>query len=354
MKVAKGWYYFTAAVILLVLGKIFVFKSPSANKGGMPAARKDMPVAAEITVARAVDFTETVRLTGTVLPEEFVDLQPEVSGRVVKLNFREGSKISQGQLLVKINDAELQAQKIKTGALLANAKTEEQRLQQLWAARAISKDQYDKAVLGTETLKADLLLIQAQIDKTEIRAPFSGEIGQRNISAGAMVTPSTIIARLYQNNQLKIKFDLPVKYKSRVRPGQRINIKTETGQEAEAVIYSIEPGADAEIRTVSILAKVAGFSQILSAGQFVNVNLTLDKIPGVYMIPSEAVIPVLKGQRLILSENGKAVFRNIEVLSRNDSMVVVGKGLKTGDSVVTRGIMFLKPGSIIKPAKKRN
>lgn len=342
-----------AAVILLVLGKRFIFNDKSAATK-VPAKKNQAPVGAEILVVNTQDYEEKIKVTGSIQPEEWVDLQPETSGKVMRIGFIEGSSVSQGQLLVKINDAELQAQKNKVLAQLANARLEQDRLKNLWDARAVSKDQYDKAVLLTQTLDADLQFISAQIAKTEIRAPFSGTIGARNISAGAIISASTVIARLYQNRSLKVRFEVPVRYKAKIKPGRIVQLTGENNVTATASIFSIEPGADPDVRSIVVLARLINNQSQLSSGEFVNVNLTLDKVKNVVLLPTEAVVPVLKGQRVFVMDNGKAAYRDIEILSRNDSSVVVKTGLLQGDTVVTRGIMFLKPGSVVKPVKVRN
>ena len=148
-------------------------------------------------------------MPGTLLANESTAIYSEVSGRLVQLNVREGSFVSKGALLAKLYDGDLQAQKRKIEVQLKIAEQTEDRQGQLLKIQGISQQEYDISLLQVHNLKADLDIIHEAILKTEIRAPFSGKLGLRNISPGAFINPATIITTISQVNQLKIQFNIP-------------------------------------------------------------------------------------------------------------------------------------------------
>lgn len=343
-KIHKGWYVLLMAIAVMLLLKWKFFPSQSGHTAARPPAG---PVSVEVHVAAAADFSDHLTLSGSVLPAEAVDLQPEVAGKLLAFYVAEGGRVAAGQLIAKLNDADLQAQRLKVEAQLSHAALEAERNKNLWESRAIARQVYDESLLQQATFKADLALIDAQIAKTEIRAPFAGTIGNRNVSPGAMVSPSTVLARFYQTAQLKVETDVPAAYINSVRLNSIVGIKTANGTDATARIYSIEPGADPMARTYNIRAMLLQTGN-LHPGDFVTVNIPLEAIRGAIRIPSEALVPVLKGQRVYVVRDGKASQVDVVTGNRDDSAALVLSGLKAGDSVITRGVLFVKPGVPVK------
>lgn len=348
MKINKGWYVLIVTLIVLILVKWKFFPAEHSTVKQKP---QKGPIAVDVFVAEAKDFNESLKLTGTVISAETVDLMPEVSGKLISVFVAEGSTVKKGQLLAKLNDAELQAQKLRIEALLKNAKMEAERDKNLWDGRAIPKEEYDLSLLQVETQQAELALNAAQIAKTELRAPFDGIVGNRYVSPGAMVSTSTVFAKIYQNSSLKIQFDIPSSFRSRLGVNKTITVTNSEGISNIARIYSIEPGANPTARTFMIRAEMKSVNSDFLPGDFVTVAVGLDKIPNAITIPSQALIPVLKGQKVYVVKNGESVPQDIMIGNRNDSSVLVLSGLKQGDSVVTRGVMFVKPGSKLKIVK---
>ncbi len=143
------------------------------------------------------------------------------------LNVAEGHHVSKGALLAKLYDADLQAQLKKLQVQLQIAKTNEERSGQLLKIQGISKADYDASLLNVNNINADIDIIRTDISRTEIRAPFSGKLGLKNISPGAYVTPTTIIAIINQTNQLKLDFTVPEKYTGKIKIGQVISFSFE-------------------------------------------------------------------------------------------------------------------------------
>ncbi len=300
-------------------------------------------------VVKPQNFSNIISLSGSIEANENVEIRSEVSGIVETISFTEGSNVNKGQILLKVNDIELRAQ-------LAQAKTREnltseneRRAKLLLQKEAISQEEYDIASADFRTAKAQTQLIQAQIGKTTIRAPFSGKIGLRNISPGTYVTPTTLITKLVSSNPLKITFSIPEKYASELNKNTEIKFTVPNISETfKAKIYAIEPEIETTTRTLRIRALAKNSNGKLLPGTFANIDLPLKNISNAILIPTEAVIPVQEGKKVFISEKGKAKGITVETLTRTDKNVIITSGLKAGDTVVTSGIMSLKDDADIK------
>jgi membrane fusion protein (multidrug efflux system) len=326
-------------------------KEKSAPKGG--GAPSEIMV--DGLIVKQQDFDNKVSLSGTLEPNEQIQIRSEVSGLVKQIYFTEGSNVSAGDLLVKIDDKELVAQ-------LSQANTKEKlaaevaaRAAKLLKVEAISTEEYDNVIAELKSLKAQTQLIRAQIARTEIRAPFSGKIGLRYISNGAYVNPTTDIANLISINPLKITFAVPEKYAQMVDMGSEI-LFTVAGNTKifKAKVYAKEPAIDIATRTLVLKAKADNANNELIPGSFANIDLTLSSIKGAILVPTDAVIPVLKGKQVYLVKNGKAKATAIKSEIRTDENILVSQGLKVGDTVIISGIMAIKDDALVKVKIKGN
>lgn len=300
-------------------------------------------------VVKTSDFSSNLEITGSIEANEAVTLRSEVAGLVTAINFKEGSNVSKGTVLVKINDRDIQAQ-LKEAITRQNlSASNENRAKQLLEKGAISQEEYDTAQAELQTLKSQVQLIRAQLAKTTIIAPFSGKIGLRNISVGEYLTPSTVIANLLSTNPVKIGFSIPEKYVSQLKTNSSIsfnidgNNKTYTGK-----VFAIEPGINEQTRTLQIKALAPNANNELLPGSFAKIKLSLSVIKDAMLIPTEAVIPVLKGKVVYVTKNGKAQQVPIETGTRTADKILVLSGLNVGDTVLTTGAMALKPDAAVK------
>ncbi|MCX8011521.1 MAG: efflux RND transporter periplasmic adaptor subunit, partial [Ignavibacteria bacterium] len=209
-------------LLIIILPKLLSRKNVSDRRDLSGERNPILKVSAMIV--KASQFENKFSTNGSILANEEVELRSEISGKVVSINFREGSKVKRGELLVKINDAELQANLLKTELKKKLAEEKEFRQRALLEKQAVSQESYDAILNELNTLKADIDNIRAQIDKTEIRAPFDGTIGLRYISIGSYITPSTKIATLQNNNPIKIEFAIPQKYYSYLSQNKEVQI----------------------------------------------------------------------------------------------------------------------------------
>lgn len=355
-----------AVVAVLVLGKIFFFKkpdlgekgpgggagpAPSEAKGGEKG--KDMKgggpaVAVNVFVVNTESLDNVITSSGTIFPNEEIELRAEASGRILALNIKEGSRVAAGQVIAKIKDTDLQAQLKKLNFEIELAKQTEARQKKLLDINAISKEEYEITANKINTLNADKELIEANLEKTVLKAPFAGKIGLKNVSQGAYVTPTTSLATLVQTNPVKVDFSIPEKYSTLIRVGRNVKFEVEGQPEAYyANVVAIDPKIDPNLRTLKLRALAKNPADRLVPGMFVRVSVDLD-IAQAIMIPTEAVVPVLKGKKVYVVRNGKADEVMIETGVRNDKKIQVTSGLKLGDSLIVSAIMSIKKDAAVK------
>jgi membrane fusion protein (multidrug efflux system) len=307
-----------------------------------PTPRVDGFIVAPSTVS------ETLEIPGTLVAEDATDIHPEVSGRITGLYVREGSYVNKGAMLAKLYDADLQAQKRKLEVQLQIAEQTENRHAQLLKIGGISKEDYAATALQVSNLHADLDIINTSIARTVIRAPFSGKLGLKEISSGAFVTPTSVIASIQKTNDLKIDFSLPEKYTNMLHNGQYVNFTVEgSSRNYTAVVAATEAGIAQNTRTLTIRAQVKGDAAGLVPGNFAKVKLNFDPDPNALLIPSQAIIPQARGKKVVVFNKGKANFVDVTTGIRDSSMVQITTGLTKGDTVVVTGLLTVKPDAPI-------
>ena len=295
---------------------------------------------------------QTINISGTLKPFEETVLMPEVAGRVVDINLSEGGFAKKGTLLVKLFDGDLQAQLKKSKAQLQLEEQTEKRQSELMKVNGISQLDLDQTILQINSIKADIEVLEVQINKTEVRAPFDGTIGLRNISIGAQVTTATALATIRDVRRLKLDFSVPEKYGSIIKPGFKVKFTVQGSDiKYDAIVMATEQGIESDTRNLNGRAVVESNTASLVPGEFANVELRLSEKNDALMIPTEAVIPQERSKQIIISKQGKASFVTVTTGVRNTSSVQVLNGISPGDTVVTTGILFLKPNAVLKFSK---
>lgn len=344
--------YIIYTLIIVVLGS-FVFYRISKNNESQNAnnADKGPKMAAQVSgmVLQAQDFDDNLAISGSIEANEQIELRSEVSGIIEQIHFQEGSNVQQGQLLFKVNDIELRADLARVKTVEKLASENQRRAKLLLEKEAISQEEFDIAAADYYSAKAQTQLIQAQLSKTSVKAPFSGKIGLRNVSKGTYVTPTTLIAKLVNTNQIKITFSVPEKYAAQVKVNNTVNFTTSSSKELfSAKIYAIEPEVDVATRTLKMRAVADNSKGKLLPGTFANVSLPLDKLNDALLVPTEALIPIQNGKKIFISENGNAKEVVVETGARTDKNILIVSGLKVGDTILTTGVMSLREGSPVK------
>jgi membrane fusion protein (multidrug efflux system) len=308
--------------------------------------REDAAVRVTVEVIEPRALAELVSSTGTLLATESVELQAEVNGKITAINFVEGTRVREGDLLVKLNDADLQARRLAAAYQVSLAERRERRVAELLTQGFVIPDDYDSALNELNVRRAELALTDAQIAETEIRAPFEGVAGLRYVSEGAFVDATTKIATLQRIDALKIDFAVPEKYLDRVRIGAPLSF-TVAGRSKRYAgsVYAYDPRIDAETRTLLIRALCPNPGEELLPGSFANVDLTLGETEQALLVPAEALIPDFEATFVFVVVDGHAERREVRTGMRTASRVEILTGLDPGDAVVTSGLLQLKPGS---------
>lgn len=339
--------YFRVILLLVSFScSFFISSCSSRSRDATPkSAASTGPMVVNGLVLKPQRLDNIVHLSGTVLASESVDLIAEASGRVEEIAFAEGSHIKKGDLLAKINDDDLQAQLRKTELQIQLASDQEKRQKQLYEKNLISAEQYDISLNQLNTLKADRDNLRASIRKREIRAPFDGIIGLRYVSEGGYVSQTTRIASVQKIDPVKVDFAIPEKYAGKVSVGDRVKLyNDETNLRLTGKLYAIEPKIDPTMGTLQLRALCDNKSEKLFPGAYVEIELILKQINDALMVPTQAVIPVLKGQTVLVRRNGVVVSVPVKIGIRTATEVQIITGLSEGDTVITTGIMQLRPG----------
>lgn len=322
--------------------------SGKGGKGGKDG-KSTPPMVVNGIVVKPVSFNNDLEITGAIDANESVVLKSEVSGLVTGIFFKEGSNVSKGAVLVKVNDRDIQAQLQDALTKQKLSGTNENRAKQLLAKGAISQEEYDTSLADLKSLQAQANLIRAQLAKTTIRAPFSGKVGLRNISSGTYLTPATVIANLVSTNPVKITFSVPEKYAGQIKMGSEISFTTDaSSKKITGKVYAIEPGINAATRTLDIRALAPNPDNSLLPGSFAKVKLALNTLENAILIPNEAIVPVLNGKIVYISKDGKAQEVKVEAGTRTSSKILITSGLNVGDTVLTTGSMALKKDAPVK------
>jgi membrane fusion protein (multidrug efflux system) len=307
------------------------------------------PVAVNVVVVQPQPLNNIIQSNGTVLANEEVEVRSEISGIIKKIHFKEGQKVQKGQLLATLNDDELQAQAERLAFTVKLNEQVEYRQKQLLEREAISRQEYDIALADVNTVKADLQRVRAQIARYYIRAPFSGEIGLRYVSEGSYVSPTTQIASMQDIDQVKIDFTVPEKYSDLVQRGDSVSF-TVGGADKKygALVYAVESKIDLNTRSLRVRALAKNPNHTLIPGSFAKIELTLERIPDAIMIPTEALIPELQGQKVYLLKGGKAISSTVKTGIRMSRQIQVTEGVSSQDSIIVTGLLQVKDSAAVK------
>lgn len=349
MKNFKISFLFSCVVILSSCGGKDEKITP-ATAPPRPQLKVDAIIAAPQTI------TENIEVPGSLLASETTEIHPEVSGRLTMLNVREGAYVSKGAVIAKIYDADLQAQLQKLEAQLKIGNQTAERLSQLLKIQGISRQDYDMAMLNSNNIRADIDIVKTNIARTVVRAPFSGKLGLKEISVGAYVTPATIITVIRKTSDLRLDFTVPEKYLNEVKPGGNVSFHVEgSDTRHSAKILATESGITENTRSLNVRARVEDNDPSLVPGAFAKVKLEFEPNASALMVPTQSIIPQTRGKKIILFKNGTAKFVDVTTGVRDSANVQVLSGVNAGDTIVTTGLMSLKPDAkitlnkIIKP-----
>mgnify|MGYP002312229842 CR=1 FL=1 len=348
MSKRKKWIA-TAIVLVVFAAALAIYN----HYGPGGAASSDLPVEkgprkksilnVNGLVIRPTSLTDGITTVGNLLPDEEVDLSFETSGKIVAINFREGTPVTRGELLAKVNDKPLQAQLKRYEAQLKLAENRVFRQSTLLEKDAVSQEALEQARTELATLNADIDIVKSNIALTELRAPFDGVIGLRNVSEGAYASPSVVVAKLTKISPLKIDFFVPERYANQIKPGTRLSFTIEGRQERfEAAVYATESKVDIATRTLAVRAKYPNTQGKLLPGRFATVQIRMHDIPDAIAVPTEAIVPEMGVDKVYLYKSGKARAVEVRTGLRTDRSIQIIEGLHVGDTLITSGTLQLR------------
>lgn len=309
-----------------------------AAKGGKSAGPGG-PAAVDVTTVTAVRLVDDVNATGTLRSNEAVMIRPEVAGRIVRLNFSDGQQVKKGQVLVAFDSAVNQAEVLQAKAELGIAKANFERNADLAKQKFISERARDESQANVQVLEAKLALAEARLSKLEIRAPFSGIVGIRNVSVGDYVKDGADLVNLEDISSVKVDFRIPERYADLVRTGQAIEVLVDAlpNKPLRASVDAIDPQVDSSGRSALLRGRIANPEARLKPGMFARVRLILAEREKALMVPEEAIVP--QGAKAMVWKvvDGKATKVEVKTGLRRAAKVEITQGLNEGDMVVTAG-----------------
>ncbi|MDR0505243.1 MAG: efflux RND transporter periplasmic adaptor subunit [Dysgonamonadaceae bacterium] len=342
-------------VIILFIAGIILYPSLKKDKDvepqkvSMPASGgvgKGTPLNINVKVIQPEALLDIIRVsTANIIPDEEVELTFESPGKITDIFFQEGSHVNRGQLLAKVNDKPLQAELQKLQAQIPLFEDRVFRQKSLLEKDAVSKEAYEQVDTELNKLNADIELVKARIAQTELRAPFDGIVGLRNVSEGAYASPTTVITSLTKIIPLKVEFSVNEKQADFIGPGTNIIFQTPPDLATyKATIYAVESRLDQNTYTLKVRAIYPNTSGRLRPGRSANVEIQTGEIKNALVIPSEAIIAEMGRDIAYIYSGGKA--KQVELIKgiRTESNIQILEGLNQGDTLIISGIMQLRDG----------
>jgi membrane fusion protein, multidrug efflux system len=336
-----AWYLIAAAAI--AAGACSKGKAGAA--GGPGGGPMGMPV--EVAVARTDTVRDEIAATGQIEAVQSIDLRPEVDGRIVEILIREGQEVDQGTPLFKVDDAQLRAQVAQLEAQRDLAQQALARAKDLAQQNASSTADLEKAEAEARSAGAQYDLQRIRLERTTVRAPFAGVVGQRYVSLGDYVTSTTRLASLHTVNPQRASFQVPERFARSLSPGQAVTFRVAAiaGRDFIGEVDFVDPIVQLPGRTILVKARVPNPRRLLQPGMFIEARLVTAVRPNAIVIPEDAVVPTEGANAVWAVVDGKADRRQVSLGVRTPGFVEILDGVKAGDQVVVGGLELLAPGA---------
>src|SRR6266446_2918543 len=349
IKTREGFWVVAALAIAAGACKKGKAGGPDPAGGGGGGAPMGMPV--EVVVARSDTVRDEISATGQIEAMQSIDLRPEVDGRIVEILIREGQEVEQGTPLFKVDDAQLKAQVAQLEAQRDLAQQALARAKDLAQQNASSTADLEKAEAEMRSAQAQYDLQRIRLERTTVRAPFAGVVGQRYVSLGDYVTNSTKLASLHTVNLQRATFQVPERFARSLSPGQAVTFRVAAiaGRDFIGQVDFVDPIVQLPGRTILVKARAPNPARLLQPGMFIEARLVTAVRPNAVVIPEDAVVPAEGTNAAWVVVDGKADRRKVSLGVRTPGFVEVTDGVKAGEPVVTGGLAMLAPGAPVMP-----
>ena len=347
----KSKIILVSVLAVFLIGIIFyprvkkIFSNDTKEAEVSATSNRNQALSVNAIVLQYDTLVDVFRTKGLLIPDEEVDLSFETAGKITKIFFEEGSFVQKGMLLAKVNDAPLQAELRKLESQKPLAEERVFRQKALYEKDAVSKETYESVTTELEKLKADIELVKARINQTELRAPFDGMVGLRQVSEGAYTSPTTIITKLTKITPLKIEFSVNEKQASDIGSGTKLKFMlNDDRNEYAATVYAVESKLDAKTLSLKVRARYPNPGGKLKPGHSATVEINMKEIVNTIVIPSVSTVAEMGRNIAYIYKDGKAQQVVLQKGMRTASSVQITEGLQVGDTLLTSGVMQLRDG----------
>lgn len=333
---------------LLLAASLLAGGCGGAGRGGFQMP----PVPVEVATVRTEAVSDRFRAVGTVEAEETVRIVNEIEGVVRELPFAEGQPVSKGALIAHLDDSELSAESARADALRDQARTNHQRVKQLFDQGAASQQEMDDAASALKVAEANAVVARTRFEKAHIRSPLDGVAGRRLVSPGAYLAVGTPITEVASVGTMKIGFSAPERYLPQLRRRATVSVTTTAypGEVFHGDISVVDPILDAASHTVQMVARVHNRGGKLRPGMSADVTASLGERPHALTVPDEAVFSEGDQSYVYVVRPDSTVTRQAVTLGLRESMrAEITQGLKGGESVVSAGYQKLFEGAHVMP-----
>ena len=352
MKSRSGWTVVMGVALTLVV-VVSGCSTPEANgQGGAGAGAQQMPpMPVDVDTARVRTVVDAVRATGRIEAVHAVELRPDEQGRVTSILFQEGQSVAKGTPLVQIDDAMLKAQATRAEADRDLARQQLERIRKLREGNASSSADLERAQAAARSAEAALAVLQLQIERTTVRAPFAGVIGQRFVSPGDYVTNATRLLTLQTVDPHRAVIEVPERHAVRLRRGQTLefSVAAQPGRVFRAQVEFIDPVVQTDNRTIVVKARAPNREGLLLPGMFIEARLATSQRAGAVVVAEDAVQPLRTANVVWAVVGGKATRRVVQLGSRSQGVVEIVSGVKAGELVVVGGLERMGEGMVVNP-----
>jgi len=333
---------------LLILVAVLAAACNKAKSAGPGAGGGPPPMPVEVAIALADTVVDAIQATGQIEAVQSTELRPEVQGRITIIYVREGQPVGAGTALFKVDDAELKSQVAQADAERQLAKQAFERTKQLIAQNASSSADLEAAEAKSRGADANYELLKTRLDRTVVRAPFTGVAGRRLVSLGTYVNSQTPLISLQSVNPQHAVFQVPERYAERLRLGQLVSFQVAAipGKNFSGEVVFVNPVVELPGRTILIKARVPNPERQLQAGMFIEARLATNVRPNAIVVPEDALLPLGGATYVWVVKDGAADRRQVSLGVRTAGWAeIIGGGVEAGDQVVVGGAERLFPGA---------